>query len=76
MLQEIDDALDHVQPNIILTPVGVGSLATAVTTHYSKEGTHTAVVAVEPDTAACLWRALEAGEVVPLETTYTIMQGG
>lgn len=76
MMLEIDEALESVVPDVVITPVGVGSLATAVTTHYSTAAkSSTAVVAVEPDTAACLWTSLERGEPVSLETTRTINQG-
>jgi diaminopropionate ammonia-lyase len=61
----------------MLTPVGVGSLAQAVVTHFmraSKPG-KTTIVTVEPTTAACLKTSLESGEMTSVETGYTICTG-
>ncbi|KAK3393365.1 diaminopropionate ammonia-lyase family protein [Podospora didyma] len=82
MLSEIDEQLENQsQPaDLIIVPVGVGSLAQAVVTHYRSLGVGTKVLTVEPDTAACLYTNLRgdvAGQKpVPLETTGpTIMAG-
>ena len=59
-----------------MTPVGVGSLAQAVVTHYRQPGRpHPAVLAVEPDTAAGLLASLHAGEPVAVPTANTVMAG-
>lgn len=75
MLQEIDAQLGDLRPDLIITPVGVGSLAQAVVTHYKTEGRQTSVLTVEPTTAACLWTSLQDGENTPIYTTSTIMTG-
>ena len=43
--------------------------------HYKAKEPAAAVVAVEPDTAACLLTSLEANKIVPIETGHTIMNG-
>lgn len=76
MLVEVDESLEDVNVDLVVCPVGVGSFAQAVVSHYKKPGRRTAVVAVEADTAACLWKSLKHGERQPaLETTSTIMCG-
>lgn len=64
----------NVQPTTIITPVGVGSLAQAVIT-YAKGHRDLSVVAVEPDTAACLHASLVAGEATSIVTSNTINAG-
>ena len=56
-------------------PSGVGSLAQAVVDHCRREGSETAILAVEPDTAACLWKSLQKTQSTSIETTATIMAG-
>jgi diaminopropionate ammonia-lyase family len=61
---------------VVVTPVGVGSLAHAVVRHFrTRDGGPATVVAVEPDTAACLHHSLTAGACAPIATTRTIMTG-
>lgn len=75
MMSEIDDQLaDHTATHIF-APVGVGSFAQAVTSHFRREGSSTCVVGVEPDTAACLWKSMKAGRSSAIETIPTIMAG-
>ncbi|PGH32226.1 diaminopropionate ammonia-lyase [[Emmonsia] crescens] len=77
MLYEIDSQLGdkNVKPTMIVTPVGVGSLAQAVVSHFKTTGHQSTVIAVEPDTAACLHKSLRLGKCVPLNTACTIMNG-
>ena len=76
MLHEVDKQLEGAHPNLVVAPVGVGSFAQAVVTHYKQSGrSPTAVLAVEPDTAACLWKSLQQGTNVGVETVSTIMEG-
>ncbi|MEV6237719.1 pyridoxal-phosphate dependent enzyme [Lentzea sp. NPDC051838] len=71
---EIDEQLgDH--PDLVVIPVGVGSFAQAVITHYRGHDTKTRLVAVEPDTAACVLESLRAGERKTIPTGDTIMTG-
>ncbi|MEU4363145.1 diaminopropionate ammonia-lyase [Promicromonospora sp. NPDC023987] len=64
-------------PDLVVVPVGVGSLAQAVVSHYrgaaaADGGT---LLAVEPDRAAGLVASLRAGEPVTAPTGDTIMTG-
>lgn len=75
MLNETEEQLSQLglSANIMLTPVGVGSLAHAVARHCkSKKMT---MVAVEPDSAPCLSSSLRAGKSVAVQTSATIMDG-
>ncbi|OJD20686.1 hypothetical protein ACJ73_07980 [Blastomyces percursus] len=77
MLHEIDSQLaeEHVKPTMVVTPVGVGSLAQAVVSHFKSPGHQRTIMAVEPDTAACLHKSLRLGKCVPLDTSRTVMNG-
>lgn len=77
MMTEIDSQLANMglQSTIVVTPVGVGSLAHAVIKHFKARPEGPKVVTVEPDTAACLYQSLKAGQMTPVETTPTIMDG-
>ena len=80
MLCEIDDQLhaSGTQADVVFTPVGVGSFAQAVVSHYkaAERATATRVVTVEPDTAACLHAGLAEGALVTVNTQVpTIMTG-
>jgi diaminopropionate ammonia-lyase len=77
MMHEIDSQLEEqgLKATIIITPVGVGSLATGVVSHAKSGGRSITTLAVEPDTAACLHTSLKAGRITPIETPGTIMTG-
>ncbi|KAK0106152.1 hypothetical protein ONS96_003800 [Cadophora gregata f. sp. sojae] len=75
MLSEIDTQLDGTSPDLIVRPVGVGSLAQAVISYSKRYGRNTRVLAVEPDTAACLCTSLSNGTSTPVRTSNTIMAG-
>ena len=75
-------------PALVAVPVGVGSLAQAAVAHYRAQDAppsqaqdappgqaRPALLAVEPDTAACLLASLRAGTPVPVATAETIMAG-
>jgi diaminopropionate ammonia-lyase len=66
-------------PALVVVPVGVGSLAQAAVAHYrvlpSQAPAPPALLAVEPDTAACLLASLRAGTPVSVPTAGTIMAG-
>ena len=75
LLAEIDAQLGG-QPDLIAVPVGVGSLAEAVVRHYRRPGLAPPVVlAVEPDTAACVLASLTAGRPTTVPTGATVMAG-
>jgi len=70
-------------PALVVVPVGVGSLAQAAVAHYrasdvppsEEPGARPALLAVEPDSAACLLASLQAGTPVSVPTAGTIMAG-
>jgi diaminopropionate ammonia-lyase len=59
--------------DLILVPVGCGSLAAAAARHGAAVGA--AVVGVEPQTAACLTASIAAGAPTPVLTPGTTMAG-
>ncbi|MFC4517649.1 diaminopropionate ammonia-lyase [Streptomyces ehimensis] len=64
-------------PGLVAVPVGVGSLAQAVVTHYRsrRDGRAPALLAVEPENAAALATSLAAGRPVTVPTGGTTMAG-
>jgi diaminopropionate ammonia-lyase len=67
-------------PGLVSVPVGVGSLAQAVVAHYRSRPRRRgspgpAVLAVEPDTAACLLASLRGGAPRSVPTPGTVMAG-
>ncbi|KAM0355211.1 hypothetical protein ACHAPU_001077 [Fusarium lateritium] len=75
MMREVDEQLGSASADMIIAPVGVGSFAQSVVSHFKRSGTSTSVLTVEPDTAACLWKSLELGKLTEIPTTSTIMSG-
>jgi diaminopropionate ammonia-lyase len=79
LFREIDAQLAESgdRPDAVLVPVGVGSLALGALTHYrAADRAHPpAVVAVEPDTAACVLASLRAGALTAVRTGRTVMAG-
>ncbi len=59
--------------DVILVPIGVGSLGAAAARYGAASGV--TVIGVEPETAACLTAALQAGEPVEIPTPGTTMAG-
>ncbi|KAF7136910.1 hypothetical protein CNMCM5793_006572 [Aspergillus hiratsukae] len=77
MMTEIDEQLGQLslQSTLTVTPVGVGSLAHAVVRHCKSRTTPIAVMAVEPDSGPCLISSLQAGTMVTVKSSETIMNG-
>ncbi|KAF5602242.1 diaminopropionate ammonia-lyase [Fusarium pseudocircinatum] len=75
MMREVDKQLGSTKADLVIAPVGVGSFAQAVVSHFKRQGTSSSTLTVEPDTAACLWKSLEKGEFTEIPTTGTIMAG-
>ena len=78
MMVEIDEQCQELTgrpPNLIICPVGVGSLAQAVVAHYKSRDPPSTVMTVEPDTAACLKTSLESGKMTSIPTGNTTMCG-
>jgi diaminopropionate ammonia-lyase len=75
LLAEVDAELDTA-PDLVVVPVGVGSLAEAVVRHYRRpDHSRSALLSVEPDTAACVLESLKAGRPVSVPTAATVMAG-
>ena len=64
-------------PDLVVVPVGVGSLLQAALSHYRRRGApaRTAVLSVEPEAAACIAPSLVAGHPVTVGTGVTVMAG-
>lgn len=71
---ELDAQLGR-PPDLVVVPIGVGSLAQAVVTHYRSGGRAAAVLGVEPDSAACVLASLRAGGPRTVRTGDTVMAG-
>ncbi|MGP5226800.1 diaminopropionate ammonia-lyase [Arthrobacter rhombi] len=79
LFREIDDALQAqgVGPDLLACPVGVGSLAQALVEHYrSRPGQGPVLLGVEPESAACLTRSLQAGAPVTVDTSVPTLMAG
>lgn len=75
LLDEIDETLGRL-PDLVVVPVGVGSLAQAVVEHYRRPGTaHPSVLSVEPESASCVLTSLTHGRPVSVPTDATAMEG-
>ena len=75
LLEEVDDTLGRA-PDLVVVPVGVGSLAQAVVTYYRAPGRiGTRVLSVEPDSAACVLTSLSTGREASVPTEDTVMAG-
>ena len=79
LLAEMEEQLDQLglSASLVITPVGVGSLAHAVV-QYCKSVSRPApvsVAAVESDSAPCLFTSLRAGTPTSVSTSGTIMDG-
>ena len=68
-----DEAAAQAEYDVIVVPVGVGSLAAAAARHGAHAGA--SVIGVEPATAACLAASLRAGRPSRIVTPGTVMAG-
>jgi diaminopropionate ammonia-lyase len=68
-----DEAAEQGSHDLILVPVGVGSLAAAAARFAAHAGAK--VIGVEPTTAACLTASLRAGRPTRVRTPGTTMAG-
>ena len=77
MLNEVEQQLaaQGLRADVVLTPIGVGSLGHAVVLHCKSGERKVAAVAVEPETAACLNASLRAGKETMIQTSHTICDG-
>jgi diaminopropionate ammonia-lyase len=67
------EAAEQADVDLLLVPVGAGSLAAAATRFGAAAGV--AVIGVEPETAACLTASLAAGRPTAVENPGTTMAG-
>src|SRR4051794_18832466 len=67
------EAAEQGDHDVVVVPVGVGSLAAAAVRFAARAGAR--VVGVEPETAACLTASLRAGRPVAVDTPGTTMAG-
>jgi diaminopropionate ammonia-lyase family len=75
---ELDTQLAEVGPaDLVVVPVGVGSLLAAAVGHYRSPGTASrpALLSVEPVGAACVLTSLHAGRPVTVHTGLTVLAG-
>ena len=75
---EVDEQLAAARaagPDVIVVPVGVGSLAHAAVVHARSGSSAPVVLAVEPETAACALASLRADTPVTVATGWTSMAG-
>ena len=63
------------EPDLVVVPMGVGSIAQAAVTHYRSGSSTPAVLGVEPASASCVTTSLLAGELVTVPTGKTVMAG-
>lgn len=79
LLEEVDDQLAAAvgrPADLVAVPVGVGSLAEAVVRHHRRpDSARPTVLAVEPDTAACVLTSLTEGRPASVPTAATVMAG-
>jgi diaminopropionate ammonia-lyase len=78
LFDEVDEQLDDAglaRPDLLVVPVGVGSLLQAALAHYRRVPGGPAVMSAEPVAAACVAPSLAAGEPTTVETGATIMAG-
>ncbi len=79
LYREIDEQLARTTagaPDVIVTPVGVGSLIQASVAHSrSPKAAHPSLLSVEPETAACVLASLHAGVPTSVETVVSSMNG-
>jgi diaminopropionate ammonia-lyase len=67
------EAAEQAAHDLVIVPVGVGSLGAAAARHGAEHGIP--VIAVEPATAACLTASLSAGRPVAVGNPGTVMAG-
>lgn len=64
-----------VEPDLVVVPMGVGSVAQAAVTHYRSGPVAPALLGVEPSSASCVTTSLLAGELLSVPTGKTVMAG-
>lgn len=79
MFDEVEEQTVDIVPGKaithVITPLGVGSLAQAVSIHFGRKSNKPKIITVEPEAAACFKTSLEAGQSTTVEPGYTICTG-
>jgi diaminopropionate ammonia-lyase len=77
LFTELDEQLGDTFLDLLVVPVGVGSLAQAAIGHYRRPGIEQppALLSVEPDRAACALASLQRDELTSVTTSPTVMAG-
>lgn len=77
LFAELDFQLTPDGHTVVVTPMGVGSLAQAAVAHYRSHANSGsfAILGVEPDTAACVQASMRTGVATSVTTASTIMDG-
>ena len=80
IVHELDEQLPAhgaATPSAVVVPLGVGALGAAVAAHLDRPpGAAPWLLGVEPDSAACVLAALEAGEVVEVPGPHRSIMAG
>lgn len=76
ILWEVDAQLGDLTPDLVVVPVGAGTLASSVVTHYRGDGARPRILSVEPETAAALKLSLEAGKPVAVPGPHPSAMAG
>ncbi len=76
---EVEDQIAEMgvaHPTVMVAPMGVGALAAAMIAHYGRDEPRPKIIGSEPTNAACVFAAMEAGEIVTIPGRHeTIMAG-
>ncbi|KAI9769213.1 MAG: hypothetical protein M1840_004342 [Geoglossum simile] len=78
MMDEVDQQVSAATGTFVdlaIIPVGVGSLAQSAVAHFKSTHHPTTLLAVEPESAACLKESLANGALTAISTGHTIMSG-
>lgn len=74
---EIEDQLAGDSPDVVIIQVGVGALGAAAVRHFRAPGKpRTHLVAVEPETAACVLASAEVGKIVTVPGPHDSIMAG
>jgi diaminopropionate ammonia-lyase len=63
------------QPSLVAVPMGVGSFAQAAVRHYRSTPGAVSLLGVEPAAAPCVLSSLDAGRLLTVDTSDTVMAG-
>lgn len=79
MFWEVTDRLEAAglaPPDLVIVPIGVGALAGAAANHWSRSGSSTRLVGVEPDSANCAMASAQAGHIVEVPGPHRSIMAG